>query len=287
MEMTTSELAGRLELRGQVLDLDEQLYRAHPAISNSGLSLINQNPAKYKHSVLERQAAEPTAAMRLGSAFDCALLTPAVFERTYTVAPEGIRRNSKAWDEFEAGAVGRTIIKSDEHAQVVGMRAAVMRHLVAGQVLSDGNAQVSLFWDDPNTGVQCKGRLDYMRKDGIIIDVKTTGDGGAAPDVFQRTAFSLGYHRQAAFYTDGAALCGLHSPAFMFIVVEREPPYGVALYAMDSEFIELGRQAYRPDLDLYAQCLRESRWPGYTQDIQHLVAPAWALSKTPRGTLYL
>ena len=65
----------------------------------------------------------------------------------------------------------------------------------AGSVLnnSSGKAEQSYWWTHPKTGLPCKCRCDYVIDD-MVIDLKTTGEGGASPDVFTRTIVNFKYH---------------------------------------------------------------------------------------------
>jgi hypothetical protein len=267
------------ELSGIVRGMPDPDYRKVDAISKSGLDLIDESPRKYQHVMIEGNKPEPSAAMKLGSAFDCYLLEPEVFAKRFLVIPSGMRRGTKAWDEFEKESEGRELVKAEEFEEIKAMRDAVRAHPVASKILSDGDAQVSYFWRDPITGLRCKARADYRRNDGILVDVKSTADGGGKPEVFQRTALAMRYHAQAAFYSDGAEIVDLKPAAFLFVVVERAAPYHVAIYSMTDDFIHLGREAYRKDLETFAACKAENVFPGYSTLIEPLSPPAWAFKK--------
>ena len=95
-------------------------------------------------------------------------------------------------------------------------------------------------------------------------------------DAFARSAVEYRYHVQAAFYWDGLVACGWVPQAFVFVCVETAPPYGVALYSVKPEDLDLGRAVYRRDLATYAECLRSGEWPGYPEEIRELELPGWA-----------
>ena len=174
----------------KLFDLADQDYRRAPGVSKSSLDWFARSPAHYKHVIIDGNRPAPTAAMLTGSAFDCLLLTPELFALTYAVAPE-MRRGTKAWDEFEAAHGGKTIIKQGEFDQLKNMVEAVMSHRTASTLLSNGQSQVSYFWHDAPSGLACKGRADYVRSDGILVDVKTTQD--ASPRGFASSCASFRY----------------------------------------------------------------------------------------------
>jgi len=260
----------------KVLGLPDPTYRAFKAVSKSGLDWMDVSPAHYKHVIIDGNAPDPTPSMIIGSAFDSLLLTPDQFEKDFAVAPN-IRRGTKAWDEFEAQAGAKRVIKSEDFERLQEMRDSVMSNPLARSLISAGEPQVSYKWQDPTTGILCKSRADFVRSDNIMLDVKTTGEGGARISDFGKTAFNFRYHVQAAFYSDGAALVDKYPDAFVFLVIEREPPYLCAAFHIDQDLIALGRKEYEKNLDLYARCHAENNWPGYPTEIQKLSLPAWAL----------
>ena len=62
---------------------------------------------------------------------------------------------------------------------------------------------------------------------------------------------------------------------FVFVAVEKQPPYGVAVYELSPEDITVGRAMYRQDLHTYAACQDANKWPAYPEDIRLLELPAW------------
>ena len=69
---------------------------------------------------------------------------------------------------------------------------------------------------------------------------------------------------------------GLFIPDFTFIAVEKTYPYAVAIYQLDAQALERGRELYRRDLAIYKHCLEMDDWPGYPEEVQVLSLPAWA-----------
>ena len=56
-----------------------------------------------------------------------------------------------------------------------------------------GLAEQSFWWKHRETGLQCKCRCDYVIDD-MVIDLKTTGEGGASPEAFTKTIVNFNYH---------------------------------------------------------------------------------------------
>jgi exodeoxyribonuclease VIII len=251
-------------------------YHARPEVSKSGLDQLRRSPLHYWNRYLnpDRLIEPPTEAMVLGSALHARVLEPHLFDDEYIVAPQGIDRRTKEgklrWADFEAQAEGRTVLKAEDAARIEAMAAAVHRHPAARTILRlPGKCEQSYFWTDEATGVDCKCRPDWHSDNRkLIADVKTTDD--ASPRGFIRSVMKYRYHVQAAFYSQG-----IGAEEFLFIAVEKKPPFAVAVYATPPNLIERGANEALQDLRLLATCRSENKWPGYGDEIQSLVVPDW------------
>jgi hypothetical protein len=260
-------------------------YHARPEISKSGLDLIRRSPLHYWNRYLnpDRQLEPPTEAMVIGSALHARVLEPLLYDTEYVVAPEGIDRRTKEgklrWADFEAEAEGRTVLKGEDAARIELMAAAVHRHPAARTILRiPGQCEQSYFWTHDETGEACKCRPDWHSDDRrLIADVKTTDD--ASPRGFMHSVLKYRYHVQAAFYSQG-----LGAEQFLFIAVEKKPPFACAVYVTPPEFMERGLKEASEDLRLLATCRAENKWPGYGDEIQPLTVPNWLKENEPAPT---
>lgn len=182
--------------------------------------------------------------------------------------------------EWEKVNEHRTILNPEQWKTIHAMRDALMAHPAANALLTGvpGKAEKSVYWIDATTGVLCRCRPDWWRDDNLIVDLKTTED--ASPEGFARSIAKFRYDVQDAFYTDGVQQAtGKRPKAFVFIAVEKKPPYGVGVYVLDAETKDLGRAQYQHDLRVYAECMRTGEWPGYGDKIQTISLPAWHANK--------
>lgn len=173
----------------------------------------------------------------------------------------------------------RIVLTAEQWDQLQGMRASVVAHPAANRLLTavPGKAEVSFYWNDASTGELCRIRPDWLRDDDVIVDLKTCED--ASPDGFAKSVANWRYDVQDAFYCDGFRAVTGRKARFVFIAVEKKPPYAVAVYTLDAESKELGRAQYRADLDKYAECIANDNWPGYGDAIQKLNMPGWHKNK--------
>lgn len=81
----------------------------------------------------------------------------------------------------------------------------------------------SIFWQDADTGIDCRCRPDYIHSSGIIVDLKSTLD--ASPAAFAKSCANSRYHVQDAFYSEGFYQAAGEWPrGFVFIAVEKPRP---------------------------------------------------------------
>lgn len=193
-------------------------------------------------------------------------------------------KNVRLWSdvlaEWTENNPGRIVLSPEVWDQLHAMRDAVHNHPAAHALLTSvtGEAEKSVYWIDPTTGVLCRCRPDWWRDDYVLVDVKTTDD--ASPEGFAKSMANWRYDVQAPYYMDGVKLAtGRDVKAFVFIAVEKKPPYAVGVYVLDSASLELGRAQYQHDLRVYAECLANDNWPGYGDKIQTINMPAWHANK--------
>jgi exodeoxyribonuclease VIII len=264
------------------MDTNKMYHQDTTRISKSGLDLITKAPAYYYAKYLDpnRVPEERTEALINGHAAHGQILEPDKFAHQFIVQPKFSGTGSVAKRaEWEAQHADKEIITLKTYNMITSMRSSVQAHPVARELLSTGEAEKTLTWMDPLTGAPCKSRQDWFNDSNrLIVDLKSTED--ASDEAFRRSAFKYRYHVQAAFYLDGARACGLDPQGFVFIAVEKKPPFLVNVFYADEEFIEAGRQAYRNDLEIYMHCVRTGVWPGYEPTIKPLSLPAWAITKS-------
>lgn len=182
---------------------------------------------------------------------------------------------------------GRIVLTQDQWEQLHAMRAAVMAHPAAAGAL--------------------------LKLQNVVVDLKTTED--ASPEGFARSIANWRYDLQHPYYLDGlreairqsgltempagnaelsaywidqqtGVLCRCRPDFwrgepkhFVFIAVEKRPPYAVGVYVLDDESVDLGRAQYRADLNRYAACVEADYWPGYGDRVQTISVPAWHANK--------
>lgn len=226
---------------------------------------------------------EQTTAMLLGQATHSAILEPELFATDYCAAPKLDRRFKKdkeTWATFQEDNKGKEVLTGQEYEQCMEMAKQAHTNPTIASVLGEaGINELSFVWNDTNTGILCKGRCDrfgYVYGNSAVADLKTTEN--ADEQAWIREVIKYQYHAQAAFYLDGLeTLEPRGDRKFIWIAIEKKPPYACAVYQPDAATLQKGRAMYRSYLAQYGVCREAGVWPGYAPGIQPLLLPDWAL----------
>ena len=261
-------------------NIDNHDYHSGPGLSATNLCELARSPLHYITSLATPH--KETPAMKLGSATHCAILEPERFDVEYLQAPHLDRRTKEgkaAWTEIEQS--GKILLSEEDYKKATDMAQAVHKHKIASRLLSGGASEQSIYWNQEINSLDdnkflCKCRPDYLKEipqGCLIVDLKTSQD--AEINSFQKKAYwNYNYHIQAAHYMNGfEAVTHKKTLAFIFIVIESEPPYAINIFKAADEFINSGKNKVRELYELYASCLEKNNWPGYSEDIKELRFP--------------
>jgi len=278
----------------QLIQLDHltnEEYHASPQVSKSRLDVIDRSPAHYHYQYLSGEYERmSTRTFDIGSAVHKLILEQAEFATEFVVVPKGApKRPTSAqltaakpapattaaiawWAEFDAKHAGKTQISADDMAEITAIYDSVYKHKAANWLLKEGIAEASIFFTDPETGIDCKARPDFFNAENFIVDVKTTVN--ASPSAFGWSALKYRYHVQAAFYMDAFYHAfGDYPAGFVFVAIEKEPPYAVATYLATPDMLERGGSTYMRNLQTLRRCQETGEWPAYGELITDLRFP--------------
>ncbi len=262
------------------MDRSEQMsevdYHAHDAIGSTGLKTALKSLGLFKYEQMQKRV--PTKAMNFGTCFHLAVLEPKRFKAEVAVMPafSGTGMHAKK-DQWLTENHGKLFLTADEMADCLMMLKAVSAHNVAASQLVGGVPELSYFWTDPDTGIECKTRPDYRRNNGVLVDIKTTGD--ASLEEFSRSVLNYGYHVSAAHYLNGVSrVLGQTFERFLIIAVEKAAPYGVQVFEVDFGTLEKGQELCRRALTKLAAAKLVDHWPMYSDDIVPLNIPAYGFN---------
>lgn len=259
-------------------------YCLLPGVRTSDLKLFKKSPLHARYAMLH--PTDSTPAMARGTALHTLVLQPEKFAKEYAVGPKVDKRTKAGkneWDAFELANQNKTLLNEVEFSVIEAMKRAVYEHAwVQAIVQLPSLREFVVAWEDIVPGIAapvvCKALVDLavQADDSIVVDLKSTSD--ASPDEFARSINKYSYHASAAAYLRG--LQKAHPIAkrrrFVWIAVESEAPYGVAVYEASEGLLEQGELEYLSWQRQYAECTARSQWPGYPQQVQPIDLPKWA-----------
>lgn len=178
-----------------------------------------------------------------------------------------------------ARADGKTPMLARQVHKVRAMVKAAQAYVAASElagIFEDGEPEHSIEWRE-NTS-RCRGRLDWISKDRrVVLDYKTTQS--ANPHSFIGMAVSYGYAMQEAFYRRGVKAVYGKTPAFVFLLQEKEEPFACSLVAFDPAMQDIGDRQAEYGIALWTHAMQTGKWHGYSTQIAHLEPPAWYLAR--------
>lgn len=259
--------------------LSEEDYAKSPGYRSSQLKQIMKSPMHFQF--YDKQVKTQTAAMQTGTALHAALLEPEQFHQQYVVVPKIDKRTSDGkarWNGFLAKHQDKMLIQADDLHFVESLHKALKAHPYASKLFSlPSKSELSIYWEDPLTGLPLKARLDLFLQlpQLLYVELKTTSNAGK--DEFRRRIAQFEYHFSIAMYQEGIKRVFGENSSLVFLVVE-DVTYQVCLYTPDDEMLDVGRKRFRFAVDLLAKCLEKNYWPGYqdTLLVEDISLPPWA-----------
>lgn len=249
---------------------EAEYHADRQCVSRSALEDFRRSPRLYRDRWVEGKEEQrlPTAQMDLGSALHCYLLEPSEFPTRFSVEPRLARKTfagHQAWDAHRALCdAGATPIDEDDLTAVRAMTASVKDHPIASAILKQSSAVEQAFrWRDPVTGLWCRCKIDAISSamvDGlpVVADVKTSSD--PSEERWSLSAASFGYHRQAAFYSNGVRACLGLSCRFLFIVVGSAYPHDCHVYQLADDAEAAGHRQITEALRDLSECRASGIW---------------------------
>ncbi|MBX9595682.1 MAG: PD-(D/E)XK nuclease-like domain-containing protein [Roseomonas sp.] len=282
-----------LALAAGIHDLPAAVYHSDPALapslSNSiGHILLTRSPAHAKAAHPRLTPLDPdddseiTSEQEEGTALHALILEGR--DMMEVVAANDWRTKAAQEARQAARAAGRIPLLAKRapslHACAAAARAQLEQHLEAADCFTAGQAERTLLWEEATDHgpIWCRALVDWLPDDpnGWIDDLKTVAVT-AEPGAWGRKMTTEGYATQAAFYRRGAMRLGMNPRGFRFVVVERDPPFGLSVCAATPALEAWADDQVQQMIDTWGACLHRDHWPAYPPHIAWIDAPPWAL----------
>lgn len=265
------------DFTGTILDLKEEIYHAHPALSSTQAKAINKTGQHYQYMLKHPRA--PKREFDLGSAVHAKVLGTGY--GVQEIEFDNWRTNAAKEAAEEARTAGLIPMLTKDLVERDAIAEAVLAHPTARTLLErDGAAEVSMFGQDPETGVHVRCRWDFLPNPHptlprVAVDLKTARGGGASLHEAASASASYGYYLSRSHYRDTSVFAGDPVDEMVFLFVETEPPYLVAQIHLNEQFQEIGDYYAARARRRLAAYRRDDSWPGYPLSIQSAAPPAW------------
>lgn len=140
-----------------------------------------------------------------------------------------------------------------------------------------GNGEVVTIWQEGE--IWLRQMSDWLSPDLCEwVDFKTT-DFCVAPHGIDRMMFNAGWSIQAAMGERGLDVLDSQNAGrrkFFFVVQEAEHPYQLTVVQLTRGPMTMGAKQLDHAVEIWRQCMRSNRWPGYPLDIVTPEWPGWA-----------
>jgi hypothetical protein len=177
----------------------------------------------------------------------------------------------------ELQAKGCIVLKQKGFDKAKAISEKVLNHGLAGLILKNSQAEVSLFWEED--GCFCKARVDVLAftAHGIVLaDLKNFGDLSNEHLIGSQIA-RMNYIDQMAWYARGIEQIFGQAPfKRVWIFAEDKLPHAVKVRECDDAMMEAGWLSMSQYIPKFKQCQEDNVWPSYPEDEAVAKVPDWA-----------
>lgn len=245
-------------------DISFDEYLKIDAFSRSEILNIARSHKYYLYKKSCENKLDESDSLKFGRLVHTLVLEPQSINDRYYLTNKIVKRGD-TWNSLKKEAGMKEIVFHEDCEKAEKIKQAILTNKIVAEkkLLENIEAEVTAKWIYAEFGkISCmfKCRIDALKiteKSNIIIDLKTTTD--CSEEHFSKDMAAYKYHLQAAFYIDGfEAVTNKKCTRFLFIVVEKEPPFLNKIYSLhpDSEEIKTGRAEYKAIIDDFLPKLR-------------------------------
>lgn len=291
---------------GRYDGIDIDTYGAAKGVRRSELMALEDGTDKdLRH--YQAQGVPSSPALRVGSATDCLVFEPHLFDEMFVAMPD--------WDDRKAGLLNKVAFLAERNGlpnesdgmtvenlkvEVARLKsllpqtilpyaeaelshrcaAATLAARAVRQLLDARTSQPSYFWTQSTFSgidVPVKARPD-ARVEGRhrLADLKTCQS--LADRDLQNSIIKWGYDVQAAMCFEGATKAGEEPEQWVWIWTRKVDPIDVRVVVLGrgSDWMILGERRYARLLDRYARIQESNQLLGHAHDPTVLPLPQWA-----------
>ncbi len=271
-------------------DLPMPEYLSEDAIGSGTLNYIvpPYTPRDYQCN-LQEPFFKGSDAANLGTFYHSANLERDTFDDLYIYEPEKIDKRTKEGKakakEFAEQAAGKTVISFQDRKKIEASMQAFDAHPELKEIMAHGNAEVTgvarFAKHLVDGGLRYKAREDWICDDGWIYDIKTLSINPSDANL-AKTIANYNYHFKAVHHMEVMKRCGVDVRGFGWIFMTTHLPVcHVVVKRMGYQMKEIAHDMWVEATALLANCVKTSQWPGYSENVEDIELPNWAMPSRP------
>lgn len=231
-------------------------------VAASDIKTFLHSPRKYYYEKFECTEKQEQRHFSIGSGLHELILEPEMFDLNYIVFPKVDGRTKEGKQqmiEFTEKSEGKTILFDNEMEMIRQMADNALKNHTLLEIMKESYREISCYTVDEVTELKVRMRPDIMSSTkSTIVDLKSCVD--SSPQKFKNDCYKYSYSLSGAYYSD---FIGREN--YIFAAAEKTAPYQVALYVLNDEMMEYGRNQYRMGLDLIKFCQDHNFYPSYNE----------------------
>ena len=257
-------------------DISNSAYHGSGELSRSmAWQLVKSCPAKLWHQ-MQNPTPDDAPHFVVGGCTHTATLEPHKLDEEYAVKPESIDGNSSrtnyykaAFQEMQDHAPDKRWLTKSDYDTCMKMADSAREHPLLQTYLDDPDTIIEGTGYFGYEGASCKLRTDlFNTRSEVVIDLKTTQEGD--PKGFHHSCRRYGYDFQTAFYMEGLRRMGYNPTQFIYLCVEKSPPYLTSAYEIDLAQVSRMKVKMGEACRTWVKCMESGVWPGYGDHVQRL-----------------
>lgn len=245
-------------------------------VNFSTLQEMDRSPAHYKYALENRP--ELTDAMRFGILYHLCVFEAGKFEKIEVCPFDSFRsKDAKEWRKsHRLYLLPEKEDRQSEKDKCFEMRDALLKNDTIREMLeTPGKTECVFQWTDKETGIKCKTRIDRLTTwQGwpTILDLKSTVN--ASSESFTKHVHDMLYNCRVSWTLNALNTIAECERRYVFAAQEKEPPYAVALYELDDDFVAKGNR-WKSWLRKLKECRETGKYEAYKSGVETLEAKAW------------
>lgn len=263
---------------------DYHTNRSH--VSATGLKIAKRSLKEFEWFRLGKLENEEKVHFSAGNAFELALFDRVTFENKVAIRqteqwkaealmdkpelkkPAQSKYYQQCEENFAFAHKGKYLIPDigdDSFEMIENMLESCYKDEMIQRLINNTEYQLSLFWDEPKTGLKLKTRPDICQvKKNVVVNLKTCVDG--SPAAFSKDLAKYDYPLQAIVEIMGCIETGLMPQVdnYFWLVVEKRAPYNATIYEFDPSDIAAGMDEMEYLFTKVKKAMDENLFPGYS-----------------------